>query len=83
VAGGIVGEANVASVCMSVGAEDMTYFLEAMPGCYLRLGSGNLDTGLIHLHHNHSALFSFDEALLPIGVKLLTQLTLANLSGLE
>lgn len=59
VAGGIVGEANVASVCMSVGAEDMTYFLEAMPGCYLRLGSGNLDTGLIHLHHNHKCPVQF------------------------
>ena len=47
------------------------------------VGVGNLDTGLIHSHHNHSALFNFDEALLPIGVKLLTQLTLADLSGLE
>ncbi len=81
VAGGIVGEANVVSVGMSMGAEDMAYFLEAVPGCYLRLGSGNPDKGLIHPHH--SALFNFDEAALPIGVELLTQLTLAYLSGQE
>ena len=50
-----------------MGAEDMSYFLEAVPGCYLRLGSGNPDHGVIHPHH--SALFNFDEAALPIGVE--------------
>jgi amidohydrolase len=79
VAGAIVGDANVVSAGMTMGAEDMSYFLDAVPGCYLRLGSGNSDKGLIHPHH--SALFNFDEAALPIGVELLTQLTLAYLSG--
>jgi amidohydrolase len=79
VAGAIVGEANVVSAGMTMGAEDMSYFLDAVPGCYLRLGSGNSDKGLIHPHH--SALFDFDEAALPIGVEILTQLTLAYLSG--
>ena len=79
VAAAIVGDANVVSAGMTMGAEDMSYFLEAVPGCYLRLGSGNPDKGLIHPHH--SALFNFDEAALPIGVDLLAQLTLAYLSG--
>ena len=77
VAGAIVGNANVVSAGMTMGAEDMAYFLDAIPGCYLRLGSGNPDEGLTHPHH--SALFNFDEAALPIGVELLTQLTLAYL----
>jgi amidohydrolase len=77
VAARIVGEANVVSAGMTMGAEDMSYFLEAVPGCYLRLGSGNPDKGFIHPHH--SALFNFDEAALPIGVELLTQVTLAGL----
>jgi amidohydrolase len=81
VAGGIVGDANVVSAGMTMGAEDMSYFLEAVPGCYLRLGSGNSDKGLVHPHH--SALFNFDEAALPIGVQLLAQLSLAYLSGRE
>jgi amidohydrolase len=81
VAGAIVGNANVVSAGMTMGAEDMSYFLEAVPGCYLRLGSGNPDKGLIHPHH--SALFNFDEAALPIGVELLAQLALAYLSGQE
>jgi amidohydrolase len=79
VGGGIVGSANVVTVGISMGAEDMSYFLNAVPGCYLRLGSGNPDKGLIHPHH--SALFDFDEAALPIGVELLSQLTLAYLGG--
>jgi metal-dependent amidase/aminoacylase/carboxypeptidase family protein len=79
VAAAIVGDANVVSAGMTMGAEDMSYFLEAVSGCYLRLGSGNPDKGLIHPHH--SALFNFDEAALPIGVDLLTQLTVAYLSG--
>jgi amidohydrolase len=78
VAGTIVGDTNVVSVGMSMGAEDMSYFLEAVPGCYLRLGSGNSDKGYMHPHH--SALFDFDEACLPIGVELLAQLSLSYLS---
>ena len=78
VAARIVGDANVVSAGMTMGAEDMSYFLEAVPGCYVRLGSGNPDKGLIHPHH--SALFNFDEAALPIGVELLSQITLACLS---
>src|SRR5919106_6700501 len=52
VAGSIVGDGNVVSAGMSMGAEDMSYFLEAVPGCYVRLGSGNADKGLIHPHHS-------------------------------
>jgi amidohydrolase len=77
VATNIVGEANVVPAGMTMGAEDMSYFLEAVPGCYLRLGSGNPERGLIHPHH--SALFDFDETALPIGVELFSQITLACL----
>lgn len=73
VAAGIVGEANVVAAGMTMGAEDMSYFLEAVPGCYLRLGSGNAEKGLVHPHH--SALFNFDETALPVGVELLTRTT--------
>jgi len=77
VAGTIVGDANVISAGMSMGAEDMAYFLEAVPGCYLRLGSGHKE----HIRPHHSALFNFDESALPIGVELLAQLSLLYLSG--
>ena len=79
VAAGIVGEGNVVAAGMSMGAEDMAYFLEAAPGCYMRLGSGNPEKGLVHPHH--SALFDFDEAALPIGVELLSRVTRTFLQG--
>lgn len=77
VAADIVGDPHVVEAGMTMGAEDMSYFLEAVPGCYIRLGSGNPEKGMTHPHH--SALFDFDEAALPIGVELLTHLTLAAL----
>ena len=60
-----------------MGAEDMSYFLSAAPGCFVFVGSRNEARNLHHPHH--SPLFDFDEASLPIGVELLTKLALAYL----
>lgn len=60
-----------------MGAEDMSFFLNAAPGCYCYLGSANQERGLHHPHH--SPLFDFDEACLPTGVELLSQLALTYL----
>jgi amidohydrolase len=61
-----------------MGAEDMSFFLNSVPGCYIFLGSANADRGLTHPHH--SPLFDFDEDCLPLGVELLSQLALCYLS---
>ena len=61
-----------------MGAEDMSFFLNAAPGCFIFLGSANPDRNL-HAPH-HSALFDFDEACLPLGVELLSELALAYLT---
>jgi amidohydrolase len=60
-----------------MGAEDMSFFLNAAPGCYAYVGSSNEARGLSSPHH--SPLFDFDEAALPIGVELLTKLALGYL----
>ncbi|HEX8981385.1 MAG TPA: M20 family metallopeptidase [Ktedonobacterales bacterium] len=60
-----------------MGAEDMSYFLNAAPGCFVFLGSANAERNLHHPHH--SPLFDFDEASLPIGVELLTKLAMTYL----
>ncbi|HET9109438.1 MAG TPA: amidohydrolase [Ktedonobacterales bacterium] len=60
-----------------MGSEDMSYFLNAAPGCFVFVGSRNEARNLRHPHH--SPLFDFDEAALPIGVELLTKLALAYL----
>lgn len=55
----------------SMGGEDMSYFLEKVPGCYFFLGSANRSMKLDAPHH--SPYFNFDEAALPIGVEILVR----------
>ncbi|MGZ3585124.1 MAG: M20 metallopeptidase family protein [Ktedonobacterales bacterium] len=61
-----------------MGSEDMSYFLNAAPGCFAYLGSANPERNLHHPHH--SPLFDFDEACLPIGAELLSQLAISYLA---
>jgi amidohydrolase len=63
----------------SMGAEDMSFFLNAAPGCFIFVGSANAERKLNAPHH--SPLFDFDEAALPIGAELLCELTTSYLSG--
>lgn len=73
----VVGAEHVTDGRPTMGAEDMSFFLNAAPGCYAYVGSSNEARGLHHPHH--SPLFDFDEAALPIGVELLTKLALGYL----
>lgn len=54
--------------CQTMGGEDMSFFLQEVPGCYFFLGSANADRGLAHPHHHPR--FDFDETALSIGVEL-------------
>jgi amidohydrolase len=54
--------------CQTMGAEDMSFFLEAVPGCYFFLGSANAAKDLAYPHHHPR--FDFDETALPIGVEI-------------
>jgi amidohydrolase len=56
-----------------MGSEDMAFFLERMPGCYLFLGSSNSDRGLTATHHSPD--FDFDERALVIGAAWLLAIT--------
>jgi amidohydrolase len=54
-----------------MGGEDFAYFLERVPGAFAMLGIGD---NRPHPHHN--ARFDIDEAVLPIGVRLMTSVAL-------
>jgi amidohydrolase len=54
--------------CQTMGAEDMSFFLQELPGCYFFLGSANIDRGLAYPHHHPR--FDFDETALMIGVEM-------------
>lgn len=73
----VVAPENIIEGQPIMGSEDMSFFLNAAPGCFIFVGSRNDERGLNHPHH--SPLFDFDEAALPIGVELLTKLALTYL----
>jgi len=52
-------------------AEDMSYFLDAVPGTFFFVGSANAAKGLDYPHH-HPRFDIDDEAVIPLAVKLLT-----------
>lgn len=54
--------------CQTMAAEDMSYFLKEIPGCYFFLGSANPARGLAFPHHHPR--FDFDETALAMGVEL-------------
>lgn len=60
--------AKIISSCQTMGGEDMSFFLQEIPGCYFLLGSANQDKGLIYPHHHPR--FDFDETALLIGVEI-------------
>jgi amidohydrolase len=60
--------AGVVPDCQTMGGEDMSYFLQAVPGCYFFLGSANETLGLAYPHHHPR--FDFDETALSMGVEL-------------
>jgi amidohydrolase len=70
----VVGERNVVDTreARTTCGEDMSVFLNWVPGCYIFVGSRNQAKGFDKPHH--SSRFDFDEAALPIGVEILESL---------
>lgn len=59
---------GVVPECQTMGGEDMSFFLQQVPGCYFFLGSANPDLGLAYPHHHPK--FDFDETALGMGVEI-------------
>lgn len=67
------------SIRPCMGAEDMSYYLEKVPGCFVFLGSAPAGTNPAPPHHSN--LFDFDEDALVPGAELLTRMTLSLLES--
>ncbi len=66
-AGAVVGEKNAIPLhTPNMGGEDFSYFMEKVPGCYVRLGAR---AGGRESFPAHSSKFDIDEAVLPIGAQ--------------
>ena len=59
---------GVVPECRTMGGEDMSFFLQKVPGCYFFLGSANPEKGLAYPHHHPR--FDFDETVLAMGVEI-------------
>jgi amidohydrolase len=53
----------------TMGSEDMSYILQQVPGCFIFIGSANIELGLNAAHHHPR--FDFDERVMPRAVALL------------
>lgn len=60
--------AGLVPKCQTMGGEDMSFFLQEVPGCYFFLGSADFDRNLSYPHHHPR--FDFDEKVLSIGVEM-------------
>ncbi|MDJ0680914.1 MAG: M20 family metallopeptidase [Xenococcaceae cyanobacterium MO_167.B52] len=59
---------GVVPECQTMGGEDMSFFLQHVPGCYFFLGSANPERDLAYPHHHPR--FDFDETVLSMGVEI-------------
>jgi amidohydrolase len=60
--------AGIVPDCQTMAAEDMSFFLQEIPGCYFFLGSANPAKDLAYPHHHPK--FDFDETALGMGVEI-------------
>jgi amidohydrolase len=74
----VVGKEGVRSGIRTMGGEDMSYFLDRVPGCFAFVGSARAD-GTSSSHH--SPTFDIEEASLTIGAELLSRTAVRYLGG--
>jgi len=75
----ILGNDNLIELVKpNMGTEDMSLYLDKVPGAFFVLGTGNPQKGITYPHHN--SRFDLDESALWIGPALFTYLTFNYLS---
>lgn len=73
-----LGKDKVEDLPMRMTAEDFAYFSQAMPGCFYRLGTGNVARGITSPIHTDT--FDVDEDALETGMGLMAWLAIQELS---
>lgn len=74
----VLGAENVSELEPTMGGEDFAYFANEVPGFYFRLGTtrpGTTSGGL------HTPTFMGDDAAVPVGIRVMTNLVLDYLHG--
>ena len=68
---GVLGEGRTGDLQV-MGGEDMSFYLNEVPGCFFFLGAGNPAKRASWSHH--SPHFDFDEDAMPLGVEIFLRL---------
>ena len=68
----LVGSENVETTEMRMGAEDFGYYSQVIPGCFFRLGVGNVEKGITATVHTPD--FNIDEAAIQNGIEMMAWL---------
>ncbi|HEX8028708.1 MAG TPA: amidohydrolase [Vicinamibacterales bacterium] len=77
----VAGADHVRLGALTGTAEDFSYFQQKVPGLFFFLGVTPPDKDPATAAMNHSPLFFADESALPVGVRVMTNLTLDYLFG--
>jgi hippurate hydrolase len=67
-----VGSENVEETELRMGAEDFSYYSHQIPGCFFRLGAGNVAKGITS--GVHTPTFNIDENAIQIGMGMMAVL---------
>ena len=65
----VAPDQQIISDYKTMAAEDMSYFLDVVPGTFFFVGSANPDRGLDYPHHHPR--FDFDESVIPVAAELM------------
>lgn len=74
----ILPDCNLETDYQVMGSEDMAFFLQETPGCFILVGSANVEKGLDASHHHPR--FDFDERALPIAAAIIAEAAAEYLS---
>ena len=67
-----MGEEHIETTEMRMGAEDFGYYSQEIPGCFFRLGVGNIEKGIVS--GVHTPTFNIDESAIEIGMGMMAWL---------
>jgi amidohydrolase len=65
----LIGDEHVGEAEISLGAEDFGYYTQEIPGCFYRLGTGNIEKGIIS--GVHTPTFDIDEEAIKMGISMM------------
>lgn len=70
------GEQHVFETELRMGAEDFSYYSHQIPGCFFRLGAGNIEKNITS--NVHTPTFDIDESAIEKGIGMMTWLAVSS-----